>query len=147
MANPLVAQGVLNKLRGSASVIDHPELNVTAPYLGEEGITLAFEGEASAYLPTMTGAVPSANPYQMVTATLHLLKTQQLGDLWKQQMESDTAIGDMVVKTDAATLSNYPLSNCTIKGVSELSFSGRDAGYVVTVQGVYYLNSSLFNLN
>jgi hypothetical protein len=146
MPNPLVNQGVLNKLRGSVSVIDLPQLNATAPYLGEDGITLAFEGDASGYIGTMTGAVPSPNPYQMATVTLHLLKTQDLGNQWKLQQESDTTIGDVVVTTDAATLESYYLSNCTIKGVSELSLAGKDPGYVVTVQGTYYINSGLFNL-
>lgn len=147
MANPLVFQGVLNKLVASALIIDFPQLNVTSSYLADDGISLAFEGEASAYLPTMTGAVPSPNPFQVATATIHLLKSQSLSDLWKTQMEANTTIGDVSITPDVQTgsgLSQYYLSNCTIKGVGELPFSGKSPDWTVTVQGTYYLNSSLF---
>lgn len=146
MANPLIPQGTLNKLTGTVQVIAFPQLNALASNLGAEGISLSFEGESSGYFGTMTGAVPSPNPYQMVTLTLHLLKTQQLGGLWELQRQTTTSIGDVVVTTDAtSTLGPYPLSNCTIKNVNELSFAGTTPEYVVTVQGVYYENSALFN--
>lgn len=144
-SNPLVPQGTLNKLRGSVSVIDLPQLNVTSSFLGDDGISLSFEGDASAYLGTMTGAVPSPNPYQMATVTLHLLKTQVMSSQWKAQMESDTSIGDVSITTDASTLDGYYLSNCTIKGVQELTFAGKTPDYTVTVQGIYYINASLFD--
>lgn len=145
-SNPLVPQGVLNKLRGSVAFILVPQLNVTAPFLGEDGITLAFEGDASGYLPTMTGAVPSPNPYQIVTASLHLLKTQGMSALWKARQETNTTIGDCVVTSDAATLPSYPLINCTIKGVNDLAFNGKSPEFLVTIQGTYYINAGLFNL-
>lgn len=146
MANPLIFQGTLNKLRGSASVIDHPELNVTAPYLAEEGISLAFEGDASGYLGTMTGAVPSPNPYQMCMLHLRMLKTQFLGNLWKLQLETTTSIGDVVVNTDTPTLDTYYLTNCTIRTVEELNFAGRSPEFSLSIKGTYYINSSLFNI-
>ena len=143
--NPFVPQGVLNKLRASAQFIDNPDLNVIQSNLGVEGISLAFEGEASGYIATMTGAVPSPNPYQIATATIRLLKTQALSDAWKLQQETDTTIGDLSITGDAATLSDYYLSNCTIKGVSDLPFNGSTPEYVVTIQGTYYINAALFN--
>lgn len=145
-SNPLIYQGTLNKLRGSLSVIAYPELNVTASYLGEDGISMAFEGEASAYLATMTGAVPSPNAYQFATVSIALLKTQFLSTVWKDQMELDTTIGDVVVKTDTPTLANYSFLNCTIKGVGEISVNGRTPVFGLTLQGTYYVNSSLFNV-
>ena len=146
-ANPLVPQGTLNKLRGSVFCVDNPQLNVTASYLADDAITLAFEGEASAYIPTMTGAVPSPNPFQVATCMMRLLKTQALSNLWKLQIETDSLIGDIVITTDAAPLNNYTLVNCTIKNVNELTFAGKDPSFVVTVQGTYYINSGLFSLN
>lgn len=144
-ANPLVAQGVLNKLRGSVLLIDNPQLNVTASFLGAEGISLSFEGEASGYFGTMTGAVPSPNPYQIVTATLHLLKTQAMSNAWEQQRQTNTTIGDLTVTTDSITLDSYDLTNCTIKDVNELSFAGTTPEYVVVVQGTYLINGTLFD--
>jgi hypothetical protein len=145
VANPLVAQGTLNKLRGAGLFIANPQLNFSASYLGEEGITLAFEGDASAYLPTMTGAVPSPNPYMMANVTARLLKTQALAAVYKTQFEFSTTIGDMSIVSDASTLPDYYLSNCTLLNVTDLSFNGSTANFTVNIRGTYYVNSTLFN--
>lgn len=144
MSNPLVQQGVLNKLRAAGMIISLPALNFSASYLAPEGITLSFEGDASAYLPTMTGAVPSPNPYMMAQVTARLLKTQALANAWKTQMELNTTIGDVNLITDASTLGNYYLSNATLLSVSELSFAGTSPDFVINLRGIYYVNSSLF---
>lgn len=145
-ANPLVQQGTLNRLRASVLVPLFPQLNVTAPYLGKEGIRLSLEGEATLMIPTMVGTVTSPEPYQMCTCTLHLLKTQQLGNLWKLQQELLSVIGPILVTPDASPLSPYPIQNCGIASVSELNMAGNDAGYVVTVKGFYTVNLSLFGV-
>ena len=144
--NPLVAQGTLNRLRGSVVWPAFPALNVTAPFLGQEGIGLTLEGETTVYLPSMTGAVRSGEPYQMIALSMNLLKTQALADAYKRKMESDSALGDGTVRPDASTLSPYPLVNCSIEGVRPLSFAGRDAGFVVSVKGYYLINSDMWNL-
>jgi hypothetical protein len=76
-----------------------------------------------------------------------LLKTQQLADLYKQQMEIDARIGDGVVYPDLAAggINSYSIINCAIESVRELNFAGTDAGYEVSVRGYYLVNSSLFN--
>ena len=145
MANQLTPLGTLNKLRGAVSVVDLPGLNVIQGNLGADGISISFEGEASGYLPQMTGSVPSPNPYQVATVTIHLLKTQTLSSLWRAQMELDTSIGDVSVVTDAVTLPDYDLVNCTIRGVGELNFAGSTADYGIVIQGTYYINSNLFS--
>lgn len=144
--NPRVPQGTLNKLRGSVSFTDHPELNVTASFLGEEGISLDFEGDASGYAPTMTGAVPSPNPYMLATVTMHLLRTQSLANQFKEQVEDTTTIGDLSVTTDTSTLDAYYLENCTLLSPREVAMNGKDPNYTVMVKGTYPINASLFNL-
>ncbi|MAF04429.1 MULTISPECIES: hypothetical protein [unclassified Herbaspirillum] len=144
--NPLIAQGTLNRLRGSVVVTDVPELNVTASYLGKAGISLSLDGDATTFIPTMTGAVTSGEPYQMVTMTINLLKTQGLANLYKQRAENLSTLGDLVITPDASTLGTYPLTNCAIGSVRELSFAGEDAGYVVTIRGYYLINNSLWDL-
>jgi len=144
-SNPLVAQGTLNRLRGSVAVVDFPQLNVTASFLGKEGISLSLDGEATTYIPTMTGAVTSAEPYQMITLTVNLLKTQFVANLYKNQQETNSLLGDIVVTPDATTLGFYNLTNCSIRSVNELRFSGEDAGYVVTIGGYYLINSSAWS--
>jgi hypothetical protein len=144
--NPLVAQGTLNRLRGSVIWNTFPQLNVTASFLGPEAIRLALEGESVPYLPTLTGAVTSPEPYMMINMVINLLKSQSLSDAYKQQMESNSLLGSCTVRPDATTLSPYALNNCSIKSVRELSFAGTDAIYAVTIGGYYLVNQSLFNL-
>ena len=143
--NPLIAQGTLNRLLGSIVWTNFPQLNVTASYLGKEGIRLALEGESTVFLPTMTGAVTSQEPFMMVSLTAHLLKTQPLANAYKQQMESNAQLGDGTVRPDSLALGVYPIVNCAIQSMRELSFSGDDAGFAVSMRGYYWINSNLWN--
>ena len=145
MANPLIAQGTLNRLRASVTWASNPGLNVTASFLGREGIRLALQGESITYIPTMTGAIQSPEPYMQIELTLHLLKTQALSSSYKRQMETNATIGDGTVRPDVASgLDAYQIVNCGIRSVRELNFSGEDAGFAVVIGGYYLVNSSLF---
>ena len=144
--NPLVDQGVVNRLRASVVWASFPTLNVTPAYLGEDAINMALEGDASTQIPTMTGAVQSPEPYMAVAITINLLRTQPLADLYKKQMEKTALLGDCTVRPDATPLSPYPFYNCSIQGVRELNFGGRSAGWIVTCRGYYLVNSDLWNL-
>ena len=44
MADPLVPQGNLNRLKASLIWTDFPNLNVTPPFLAGEMLVLSFEG-------------------------------------------------------------------------------------------------------
>lgn len=144
--NPLIAQGTLNRLRGSVVIPDHPALNVTAPYLGKEGIGLSLEGDATGIIPTMTGTVTSPEPYQIASVSVNILKTNGLAARFKSQMEDNTVIGDITVITDTSALPNYPLHNCAIESVQPLKLNGDDAGFVVNIRGYYVINNALWNL-
>lgn len=145
-SNPLIAQGTLNRLRGSVIWPSNSTLNVTAPYLQKEGIRLALDGEATTFIETITGMVISPEPYQGITLSINLLKTNGLADLYKQQMENTTALGNGTVKPDTSALGVYPIVNCAIASVRELSFAGTDAGFVVTIRGYYSVNNALWDL-
>lgn len=143
--NPLVSQGTLNRIRGSIIIPNFPNLNVTASFLGEEGISLSLDGESTVYMGTLTGAVTSPEPYMMITAKVNLLKTQSLAASYKAQMEALSLIGDMTVIPDATTLPNYSCINCSIGGVEGMSFAGKNANFTVTLRGYYIVNNSLFD--
>ena len=145
--NPLIDQGVLNRLRGSVVWTDHPELNVTAPYLDKEGINLRLSGEASTQHGTMTGIVQSPEPYMPVSVVIALLKTQSLSDRYKSQMEALSLIGSGTVYPDvtAGGLSQYQLQNMSIQNVGELLFNGTTPIYAVTCSGYYVINNSAWN--
>ncbi len=145
MPNPLIAQGSLAKVRASVTWGSFPILNVTAPYLGKGGIRLQLQGESTIYLPTMTGAVTSQEPYMMIECTINLIKPQALANLYKQQMETNALLGDGTIRPDAVALGVYQVTNCAITGVRELDFSGEHEGFAVNIKGYYLINSSLFN--
>ena len=146
MASPLIPQGTLNRLRGSVVFASNPTLNVTAPYLAKQAISIAFEGDAGLLIPTLTGGVTSPEPYQMATITINLLKSQALSNVYKAQIEANVNVGDIAVIADSASLSDYELTNCIIKGVRDITFDGDVAGFVVTITGIYNVNGSLWNL-
>jgi hypothetical protein len=142
--NPNIPQGGLNRLIASVNWPSTPNLSVTAPYLGKNGIHFALEGEAVEYIPTMTGAVTSPEPYMMFTMTIELLKSQAFSDQWKQQLETNAQLGDGTVWPDSTTLSPFALSNTSITGVRDLPFNGQDAVFAVTVKGYYQVNADLW---
>lgn len=144
MPNPLVAQGSLSKIRASITWSSFPSLNVTAPYLLKSGIKLSLQGDSVLYMPTMTGAVTSQEPYMMAEAEIGLLKPQSLANLYKQQMESNALLGDCTIRPDAVALGVYQLTNCSIKSIRPLDFSGEHADFIVTIGGYYLINSTLF---
>lgn len=145
MPNPLVAQGFLNRVKASLSVTDNPALNVTASYLGKEGISVRPEGPATDIIGTMAGTVGSQVPYQQVTITIHLLKTQSLGASYQNQFLTDTALGEVVVTPDATTFGTVTALNCYLMNFNELLLNGTDAGYVVTISGYVPVNSNMWN--
>lgn len=140
-----IPQGTINRLRASVLWSDFPGLNVTSQYLDKAGIRISFEGDSTLFIDTMTGRVTSPEPYLRITATMALLKTQPLSSAYKAQMETLATIGNGIIRPDTTTLTPYPIVNCAIQGVRELNFDGTNAGYVVTIGGTYYINSSLFS--
>lgn len=144
MPNPLQPQGVLNRLATSIIFNDFPELNATASFLGRGSLMLALEGATTQPLPTLTGVVQSPEPYQMARVTIHLLKSQNLANVYKAQIESNSVIGDTTVRTDAPTFAPYNLVNCSLSGTEQMALDGTQPEYTITVSGIYYINSSLY---
>ena len=145
--NPLIVQGTLNRVRGSVVVPSFPTLNVTNGYLGKLGVRLAIQGDATQFIDTMTGMVTSPEPYLPAVVTIHLLRTQNLGALWRSQMENQTAVlGQVSVVPDATTWPSYDFTNCAITSIGEMPFDGTDPGYVIAIRGTYPINANMFNL-
>lgn len=145
-SNPLISQGYLNRLRASITVASFPTLDVTAPYLGKEAIRVAFEGDAAMLIPTQTGAVASGEPYQLVSITASLLMSQPLAAAYKAQFETNSSLGAVTVTPTSSALPNYNFAQVVLRNVRELNLNGDDPGFVVTMHGVYYINSNLWNL-
>lgn len=148
MANPNVQQGTLNRLKASVVLADFPALNVTPAFLGREMIGIEFEGDIVTYVQTSTGAVTSPEPYQKITVTIHLLKTQALASAYKKQLEANALLGDITVYPDVQTgqgLTTYAFTNCSIQRVMPLKMDGMDAGWAAVIGGYYLINNNLWN--
>jgi hypothetical protein len=143
---PATPQGTLNRIRASVVVPLNPLLNVSAQYLGSEGISFTPTGKSVTYIKTLTGAVRSEEPYMMLEGSIHLLRTQSLANLYKAAMETDCYLGPLTVRPDTSALNPYQYTNCSITSVETLKFNGTDAGFIIGIEGIYLSNSLLFAL-
>jgi hypothetical protein len=141
-----VPQGTLSRLRGAVLWAAFPALNVTAPFLGPEGISLGFEGNMVDMPATLTGVVTSPAVFVMARVTMQLLKTQGLSDSYKQQWELDARLGDCTVRPDTTTLGPFQFSNCAIENVDTLLLNGSTPALLVRIMGQYQVNAALWNL-
>lgn len=147
MGNPNIPQGQLNRIRGSVTWESFAGLNVTSPYLGRNGISLSLEGDATVFIQTLTGTVQSQEVMLKATLSLHLLRTQQLADLYKSQLENNSFMGDGTVRPDVVKggIGPFQIQNCGIQSVGPMIFNGTEEGFNITIGGFYSINSALFN--
>lgn len=144
MGNPLINQGVLNKVRASVKFTDHPELDVSASFLTQDCIDLSFQGDAGVLLPTLTGGVSSPNPMQMIDIKIHLVRSQSLAQLFKNQIEKNTYLGPAKIYTDSSTLGDFSIRQATMRSCGDVSFSGRDPAFLISLFGIYDVNSDMW---
>jgi hypothetical protein len=144
-ANPLVAQGQLNRVKASLTWLDHSELNVTAPFLGRDGISLSLEGNSTAFLPTLTGVVTSPEPYMMIGLTIHLVKPQALCALYVARLQANALLGNGTVRPDVIEgLPPFDVTNCAMESIREMRFNGTDDGFIVMCRGYITINNDMW---
>jgi len=139
-----VSLAPLNRLRASVVFADFPELQIISTGLTREGVNLAFQGDASQNLPTMTGLVGSPEPYQVATITVHCVRSQAISAAFKNQIEQNTTLGSVNVITDASNLPDYPIENVVLLGVDPLAFDGNQPAFVIRMSGSYMVNAELW---
>jgi hypothetical protein len=146
MPNPLIDQGVLNRIKASVTWALFPEGNVTAPFLDKDGVTLRLEGEMSLQHGTMTGLVQSPEPYVPVSVVIALLRTQQLSAIYQTRMQANSVLGPGTVFPDVSEgLEQFNLHNMSIQSVGELLLNGTTPMFGVTCRGYYVVNNNLFS--
>lgn len=145
-AQTRVSQGVLNKLRGSLSFNDLPELNVTSPFLGKNGITFTMEGDITTDIPTLTGIAKSPEPYVQVSIVCDLNRATSLANDFQSRLQLNSILGDGVFKSDTSNFQTLQLSNISIMRVGELGVNSANVAYGVTFSGTLYINDFLLNL-
>ena len=144
--NPLVPQGLLNRVRGSVVFPSNSTLSITAPYLAAEGISLEIDEDGTEQMKTITGVVNSPAAYVLATATIHVLKTQALGEAWAQQFQSNSQIGRMVIHTDSSALSQYRIHNCSLLKPQPGAMNGTNPSLILTIRGTYNVNDYIWSL-
>lgn len=143
---PLINQGTLNKLRASVLVAGNSSLNIGAGYLGKNMLSLSIDTQTVTQIPTQVGVIQSPEPYAEASVTAHLLRTQGLAAAYKQTIESNSVIGNIIVRPDSSALPDFHLINCAIMSIRELAMDGNDGGFVIVIKGYYNVNSSLWDL-
>ena len=145
MPSPNIAQGTVNRLVSSITFNDHPELQITPPFMSRPMVRFARDGQAVAQLPTATGVANSPEPYMMVTITVVLLKTQPLAAAWENTLKTNSILGEITVRPDVSEgIGAFDITNASLETVGELAFDGSSADYPITIRGTYPINSGLF---
>lgn len=145
MPNPLIPQGSLNRVRGSVTFASFPNLNVTASYLGKEGISLHKNTDVTTQLPQMTGLVNSPEPYVTVLVTIHLIRSQALAKQYEDQQALNSVLGEARIVGDSSAMDDWQILNASILNVQEMKLDGTDASYVVSIGGYLPQNSALWD--
>lgn len=142
--NPFTQLGSLNKLRGSIKFTSNSSLNITPQFLGANGISLNFEGQATRPNPVNVGVVPSPEVYLQITLGISLVKTLAIAAAWKAQVEDSSLLGDMVVRLDVDKFPPFDLSNGFILNPETITAHGVDPNFPLRLQGTWYINNSLW---
>ena len=145
MPNPLVQQGLLNRVLTNVIVTSFPQLSVTAPFMSKSLAQLTFEGAAVDQIGTATGVVNSPMPYIMAQVVVNLLRSQPIAALYFAQWQARAVLGSVIVYPDSTVLGPFTLANCSLLDLDPGAFDGQDPTCKATIKGVYYTNASLWS--
>ena len=146
MANTFVAQGTLNRIRCSIVFADHPELQITASYMGKSMASIAFNDKFVDQIKTATGTVISPEPYVMATVNVNLLRTTTLGQQFLKQIGKTGSLGNATIYSDTNAFPEIDLVNVTVSGFNPSAYDGTDPAIHLALDGVFYVNDSLWSL-
>jgi hypothetical protein len=145
MGNPLIQQGLLNRILTNVVVTNHPQLSVTASFMSKSLAQLTFDGAAVDQIGTATGVVNSPMTYVMANLTINLLRSQPIVALYFAQWQSQAVLGSVVVYPDSNVLGSFTLANCSLLDLDPGAFDGQDPTTKATIKGIYYTNAQLWS--
>ncbi|MDE3023654.1 MAG: hypothetical protein KGI54_17710 [Pseudomonadota bacterium] len=145
MANPIVAQGTLNRIRCSIIIPDYSSLNITAAYMGKNFATVTFGSNFTTQVETGTGVVNSPEPYVMTTVAVGILRTQSLSSSWLTQLQDTSVLGNVTIHSDTSAFPAINLVETSVIDYNPGAFDGMDPVVAMTLRGVFYTNNSLWN--
>jgi len=143
--NPLIAQGFLNRVKASLTVTDIPALNITASYLAKEMFSMRTTGPATDIIQTAAGTVHSQNPYVPIEIVAHVLRTQSLGENWRQRFLSNTSLGEIVLTTDSTVFGDFTILNTALTNFQEVTVNGSQASFILLMSGYWVVNNDMWS--
>jgi len=144
--NPNLIPSNLNRIRGTVLVPGNATLNITAPYLGKEGITISPQSAVVTQMQGMTTVVNSEEPYQIVQITAAVMKSLALSAAYIEQIKTSPTLGTVTVTPDTTVLAPFTLYNVAIINWGQMSMAGVQPDFVVTFQGLLPISNDLWNL-
>ena len=145
MANPLLIPAPLNRVRANVNIPAVDNLNVTAPYLGADGISVTFNGNVTTQLMGLTSTINSEEPYIPAQIKISLLKSLALSSQWLNQTQNSPTLGQVSVTSDTAAFETLTFYNCAIMSVGDVNMNGTQAEFVITINGYWPVGGDLFN--
>lgn len=144
--NPTLVPGNLNRIRGTILVPSNATLNITAPYLGKEGIVIAPQTAVVTQMQGMTTVVNSEEPYQLVQVTAMVIKSLALSAAYINQIQQSPSLGTVTITPDTNTMAPFNLYNVAIVNWNQISMAGTQPDFAIVLQGQYNISNSLWNL-
>ena len=144
--NPTLVPGNLNRIRGTILVPSNATLNITAPYLGKEGIVIAPQTAVVTQMQGMTTVVNSEEPYQLVQVTAMVIKSLALSAAYINQIQQSPSLGTVTITPDTNTMAPFNLYNVAIVNWNQISMAGTQPDFAIILQGQYNISNSLWNL-
>lgn len=144
--NPTLIPGNLNRVRGTILVPSNATLNVTAPFLGKEGIVIAPQSAVVTQMQGMATVVNSEEPYQIVQITASIMKSLALSAAYLNQIKNSPILGQVTVTPDTTVIPAFTLYNVAITNWSQISMAGLQPDFTVTFQGQFNVSNDLWNL-
>lgn len=139
-----VPQAPVNIARGAVNVLSNANLSINASNLGKEGIKISFNGDASDAVDLATSITMVQRPYQTAVATISISKANSLAEMWRNQLQSNSDIGDVYIRADVSLRSDYVLYRCHIKSIEAGGISNGDVTDSIVIHGEYRINEALF---
>lgn len=144
--NPNLIPGNLNRVRGTVLVPGNTALNITAPYLGKEGIMIAPQTAVVTQFQGMTTIVNSEEPYQIVNVTANIMKSLALSAAYIDQIQQSPTIGTITITPDTGVMAPFTLYNVAIVNWAQISMAGTQPDFAVTFSGQFNVSNDLWSL-
>ena len=144
MANPNLIPSPLNRVRANVSIPDNANLNVTASYLGADGISVTFQGAIATQLMGLTSTINSEEPYVPTQVRISLVKSLALTGQWMTQIQNAPTLGTLTIQSDTAEFPAITLYNTVITNIADVSMAGKQAEFVITISGYWSVSNDLW---